>query len=618
MYVDDGHFIVGFVLSGEGVMMRTFTIIVLAALLGSYGFSSFWQRVLEPYQVSSGDPVAGLVYKRWSIAVPPGGKIVGDPIVSPDSEAAILVVDSAVSEENVAYYSPGAGWVTLLPGEKRKVVSAALSDDGTHVAILSRSYSTDRSKLYFWREDGGLRALDQFTFSGAWKMKFYDGSAQLLFVPDSGQSSVQGPVKGEQSPAPIQKPVLLQLPYDEVDPLGLRFPAIEKRNATLIRLVEPSPEQEGGKSGYASKGKIEPVQMPEGGRKLFPLWDVDGDRAEDLLLFAPGGTAPRWRSYTLAGLDGKSKSAKALHGKTLSWRFGDPRGIPVPGDYDGDGRVDLATFTYGFPEAEQRFRINWQVSFSRGRPLDQVPTSPDLSLSYFWGIGKMVPAQADYDGDGKTDFAVYLPDQSTWAISYSRYGYHQAKAAMSIAGFGATFSCGLPGGIPVPADYTGDGRADPAVFLQPKEPGGKASWILCPLLADGSTREKEKLIEFGPPDSVPVPADYAGLGSAQLAVYQKPTRKWFVRVAQDRVYETKFADFGKPGEPVAHDFDGDGKADKALYFDSGIHRWVIRSSQFTEAGEKLLPNGVQAFAGYAHQLEGGLPPEAWVRKIQAE
>jgi hypothetical protein len=69
----------------------------------------------------------------------------------------------------------------------------------------------------------------------------------------------------------------------------------------------------------------------------------------------------------------------------MQWGTGND--VPVPGDYDGDGKADLAVFQGGI----------WSIL----RSSDGKPTA------FIWGLPSDIPVPADYDGDGKTDLAVY-------------------------------------------------------------------------------------------------------------------------------------------------------------------------------------------------------------------
>src|SRR3546814_6738921 len=73
-----------------------------------------------------------------------------------------------------------------------------------------------------------------------------------------------------------------------------------------------------------------------------------------------------------------------------------------------------------------------------------------LFRSFFalpFGTNGDVPVPADYDADGKADFAVFRPSSSTWFISQS------GGAPTRIFQFGVT------GDQPVVADYDADGKA---------------------------------------------------------------------------------------------------------------------------------------------------------------
>jgi len=82
----------------------------------------------------------------------------------------------------------------------------------------------------------------------------------------------------------------------------------------------------------------------------------------------------------------------------------------VPGDYDGDGRADLAVFRPASGE--------WFLRLSSG--------AFGGTIHRQWGLAfaphNDVPVAADYDGDGKTDFAVWRTGTGTWYVINSSNG----------------------------------------------------------------------------------------------------------------------------------------------------------------------------------------------------
>ncbi len=154
--------------------------------------------------------------------------------------------------------------------------------------------------------------------------------------------------------------------------------------------------------------------------------------------------------------------------------------------------------------------------------------------------GRIVLSSGDYDGDERSDVALYRPGAGLWMIR-----------ALT------TFAFGRNGDLPAPADYDGDTLVNEAVFR-----GEAGLWAI-----SGITR-----FYFGANGDQPVPADYDGDGTVDPAVCRSAQWYWSARGITSFVY-------GAAGDfPLPDDYDGDGTAEAAVYRPA-IGGWLVRGGE---------------------------------------
>jgi FG-GAP-like repeat len=246
-------------------------------------------------------------------------------------------------------------------------------------------------------------------------------------------------------------------------------------------------------------------------------------------------------------------------------------------DYNGDGKTDFSTVRNigGGASGQTQFitRLNGG--------------SPATDRYFSWGIASDTFLPNDYDGDGKTDYAVWRPSDQHFYIFDSSTGTFE----------GTNNQFGDAADDPnVVADYDGDGKTDVATT------GSRAGVPLCTsprrcFFYRGTLNNPNRditYIPWGLTTDFPAPGDYNADGKADFAV-QRNAGDGFARFyigygpfpsAVDDTFE-----WGTPTDTIAPgDYDGDGKTDIATIRSNGTNLlWYVRNSSAPQTYNYYAP-----------------------------
>ncbi|WP_164101248.1 SdrD B-like domain-containing protein [Candidatus Laterigemmans baculatus] len=298
-----------------------------------------------------------------------------------------------------------------------------------------------------------------------------------------------------------------------------------------------------------SSAKLQPQLSPaEANRGRWELFDLEGNRLEDT---TGRGLPPGGRGLQLGVVDG----------------------IPLVGDFNGDGRDDVAVFIAG----QWLVDLDGDGRWDRGDLWIQLGTELDR------------PVVGDWDGDGKDDVGIFGPqwNRDPEAIkndpglpdpdNVRRRGAKNTPPTEAEAADGRrflrrtndgpmradlidhVFRYGRNPDTPLAGDWNGDGIDSIAVFRA-------GEWML-DSDGDGRWTNRDELVSFGEVGDEPVVGDWNGDGIDDLAVVRGDL--WIIDSDGDRRLTDADARIriprGSNDVPIAGDWDGDGRSEPGLY-----------------------------------------------------
>jgi hypothetical protein len=241
-----------------------------------------------------------------------------------------------------------------------------------------------------------------------------------------------------------------------------------------------NPSSGGGLSGTAW-GLASDFFVPE---------DFDGDHKDDIAVWRPG-VATQASFYIL------NSATSTVRVEAFGQTGDDPT---VVGDYNNDGKADLAVYRVGATPANPS---TWYYRTVANGPV----------TVYQWGVGGDTAAPGDYNGDGSNDFCVFRDTAGS--------GYFW----QSLNGSGATtvVQFGISTDIITPGDYDGDGKTDFAVARG--SAGSSLVWYWRP--SGGGADQQVAFGSFS--TDYTVQGDYDGDGKTDQAIWRDTDGYFWVR-----------------------------------------------------------------------------------------
>ncbi len=238
-------------------------------------------------------------------------------------------------------------------------------------------------------------------------------------------------------------------------------------------------------------------------------------------------------------------------------------------DFDGDGRTDIALYREGSRGGGAPQSSYWYFLNTRTGSTSAVP----------WGRSLDVPAPADYDGDGKTDVGIFR----WWDFDYGDTNEWWLNRNLG----GNIVLNGLElGYYKFSRNYLGDARAEVAQIypVNVSQNPGETCFVSVYLIADLEGNLLTKTVgDTCNVNPTPIPGDYTNDGHSEIAVYVDHLFKLWVPPYSPGYTQPNYVHYMDVDVPAPGDYDGDGRTDFAgVKLLGGRMIWRYRKSSTGE------------------------------------
>ncbi len=242
--------------------------------------------------------------------------------------------------------------------------------------------------------------------------------------------------------------------------------------------------------------------------------------------------------------------------------------LPLLGDFNGDGIVDIGTYN--------RDTGRWAVALSNASGFGSLTEwLNDFGASTDWQY-----VNGDFNGDGRTDIAIFNQSSGDWRVGTS------SGVGFSDEGVWSTFSGASSNSIPITGDFNGDGVSDVGIY---DKSNGEVNCAVS---------DKSKFVSIAPwisglahsDKAQPFSGDFNGDGLIDFGVFNDGDWSFTVSTGRKFIAQTEWnLTFGADKTPVVSDFNSDGLTDIGIFAkDSGL--WQVYHSTgdgFVSAGDWL-------------------------------